>query len=67
MFTVGQLVLGYIKFFERLTEMMECIGIHLSYLSEYSKPTFQESQKLQKVCCGSSMIPIHINYSRIIY
>ena len=29
--------------------MMESIGNHLSYLSEYSKPTFQESEKLQEV------------------
>ena len=36
-------------FFERLTGMMERIGAHLSYLSEYSKPAFQESQNLQKV------------------
>ena len=46
---IEQLVLGYIEFFERLTEMMECIGTHLSYLSEYSRPMFQESKKLQKV------------------
>ena len=45
----GQLVLGYIEFFERLTGMMESIGTHLSYLSEYSKPIFQESEKLQEV------------------
>ena len=36
-------------FFERLTGMMERIGAHLTYLSEYSKPAFQESQKLQEV------------------
>ena len=44
-----QLALGYFEFFERLTGMMERIGIHLSYLSMYSKPIFQESEVLQKV------------------
>lgn len=29
--------------------MMERIGTHLSYLTEYSKAMFQDSEKLQKV------------------
>ena len=41
--------MGYIEFFDRLAGMMESIGTHLSYLSEYSKPTFQESERLQEV------------------
>ena len=48
--TIEQLGLGYIEFFERTTEMMERIGTHLSYLSEYSQPAFQESEFLQTVC-----------------
>ena len=32
--------------------MMERIGTHLSYLIEYSKATFQDSEKLQMVRCG---------------
>lgn len=46
---IGQLVLGYIEFFGRLTEMMERLGAHLSYLTEYSKGAFQNSVKLQNV------------------
>ena len=47
--TFGQLALGYIEFFESLTEMMERIGGHLSYLSQYSNTTFQNSQSIQDV------------------
>ena len=49
--------MGYIEFFDRLTGMMESIGTHLSYLSEYSNPAFQESEKLQKVRCGAGSRP----------
>lgn len=48
-FNIVQLVLGFIEFFERLTEMMERLGAHLSYLTEYSKDAFQTSVKLQNV------------------
>ena len=51
--TIEQLVLGYIEFFERLTGMMERIGTHLSYLAEYSRANFQDSEKLQEVRYGS--------------
>lgn len=45
---IGQLALGYIEFFESLTDMMERIGDHLTYLSKYSI-TFQNSEEVQKV------------------
>ena len=47
--TFQQLALGYIEFFESLTEMMERIGGHLSYLSQYSNTVFQTSQSIQDV------------------
>lgn len=59
--TIGQLVLGYIEFFGRLTEMMERLGAHLSYLTEYSKGAFQTSVKLQNVrlICMGPGLPHH--------
>ena len=44
-----QLVLGYIEFFESLTDMMERIGSHLSYLSECSSAALQNVEKIQDV------------------
>ena len=44
----GQLGLGYIEFFESLVHMMERIGGHLSYLSEYATGTIV-SQNLHRV------------------
>ena len=41
--------MGYIGFFESLIEMMERIGGHLSYLSQYSNTTFQNSESIQEV------------------
>ena len=49
----GQLALGYIEFFENLTDMMDRIGSHLFYLSRCSSPEFLNSQEIQKVCIGS--------------
>ena len=57
-FTVVQLVLGYIEFFQRLTEMMERLGAHLSYLTEYSKGAFQTSAKLQNVRLNARILSI---------
>lgn len=37
------------EFFESLTDMMERIGEHLSYLSEYATDAFQKSAKIQQV------------------
>ena len=64
--------MDYIELFERLTAIMESIGTHLSYLIEYNKPPFQDSEKLQKVCCTVAVHMIYstfpfINYSRKIY
>lgn len=39
---------------------MECIGTHLSYLTEYSKAPFQDSEKLQQVRCT---VAVHMVYS----
>lgn len=36
-------------FLESLTDMMERIGGHLSYLSECSSAAFQDSEKIQEV------------------
>ena len=50
--------------------MMERIGPHLSYLTEYSKATFKGSDELQKVCWlvqGTDSKYIVISFSRIIY
>lgn len=38
------------EFFESLTDMMERIGDHLSYLSDYATDAFQKSEKVQHVC-----------------
>lgn len=43
--------------------MMERIAIHLSYLSEYGKPIFQESRKVQEV----STVAVHDIYQLITY
>ena len=50
-YCIGQLALGYIEFFESLTDMMERIGDHLTYLSEYATGSiaFQNSEKMQRV------------------
>ena len=41
--------MGYIEFFERITDMMERIGAHLAYLTRYCETSFQLSDQLQKV------------------
>ena len=50
--TVEQLALGYIEFFESLTDMMERIGDHLSYLSKYATGSIasQNLAEVQQVC-----------------
>ena len=48
-FLYEQLGLGYIEFFESLTEMMDRIGGHLSYLSKYASAAFQDSDEIQEV------------------
>ena len=40
---------GILGVFESLTGMMERIGGHLSYLSQYSNTTFQNSESIQEV------------------
>ena len=56
--------MGYIECFERLALMMENIGNHLSYLSEYSKPPFQESEKLQEVRCNAWLFFVNTHMQR---
>lgn len=51
-FPLEQLGIGYIGFFEKLTKMMDRIGCHLSYISEYASATFQDSDKIQEVRTG---------------
>lgn len=49
-FSIGQLALGYIGFFENLIEMMGRIGDHLTYLTEYATDsTFEASEGVHKV------------------
>ena len=59
--------MGYIEFFERLTGMMERIAAHLSYLTEYSKAIFQDSEKLQKVRYGACGILYFSIYQLLIH
>ena len=40
--------MGYIEFFESLTDMMERIGDHLTYLAKYAASS-QSSEEVQKV------------------
>ena len=49
--TIGQLCSANIEFFERLTYMVERIGEHLSYISEYNQAPFQDSEVVQNVRC----------------
>lgn len=44
-----QLALGYLQFFDDLTGMIERIGEHLQYLTEYSLAVFQSSPIVQNV------------------
>ena len=48
-FWLEQLGLRYVEFFESLTNMMDRIGGHLSYVSEYASAAFQNSDKIQEV------------------
>lgn len=64
--------MDYFEFFERLTTMMERIGAHLSYLTEYSRAPFQDSEQLQQVRCTVAVHMVYstfpfISYSRKIY
>ena len=47
---MGQLTLGYIEFFESLTDMMKRLGSHLTYLAKYATSVaFQNSEEVQQV------------------
>ena len=48
-FLLEQLGLEYIEFFESLTDMIDRFGGHLSYLSKYDSPAFQDSDEVQDV------------------